>query len=101
MRAGAAVFPLDHVAGAIRHGLIGAEGALRAQFSTMTPLLLRLPTATTVPSPSAVTARSSIPLGEAMMLQLVPSQCSMSGPKPVAPPTAQMSLAETAAIPFR
>jgi hypothetical protein len=53
------------------------------------------PTATTVPSLSAVIPLKSTPLGVDRRLQLVPSQCSVK-----LPPIAQMSLAETAAIPL-
>src|SRR5262249_23541615 len=51
------------------------------------------PTTTTVPSDRAVTPVAPNPLRVSMMLQLVPSQCSIT-------PTAngKMSLAETAAI---
>src|SRR5450432_2898578 len=73
------------------------------QLWRMTALLfVPAPTATTTPSRRAVTPLSPpTPLGVARMAQLVPSQCSVIGPTVVAPPTAQMSLAETAAIPSR
>jgi hypothetical protein len=67
----------------------------------MTPLVTpdefsEVPTATTVPSLRAVTPSSAMtPLGVATMLQLVQFHCSAANP------TAQMSLAEMAAIPSR
>ena len=74
----------------------------RSQLSTMSPLVMPnefvvTATATTVPSPRAVTRSSWPPAGAgvAMMLQLVPFQLS------TAKPTAQMSSAEMAAIPDR
>ena len=73
------------------------------------PVFCWPPTATTVPSLRAVTALSafwSVPgFGLLMIVQLVPSQCSVSVAKPPvlsrSEPTAQMSLAEIATIPFR
>src|SRR5262245_1916556 len=64
------------------------------QFCRMTALLLLTPTATTSPLLSAVTPLKLTPLGMLTRLQLEPFHCSA---KP--PPTAQMLLAETAAIP--
>src|SRR5215472_7273444 len=69
----------------------------RSQFSRITALqdvLHVSPTATTSPSLSAVTPENPTPLGVLTMLQLAPFHCSA---KPL--PTAQMLLAETAAIP--
>jgi len=57
------------------------------------------PTATTVPSLRAVTARRPTPLGVVRRLQLVPFQRSVKLP-PAPSPTAQMLLAETAATPL-
>jgi hypothetical protein len=73
------------------------------------PGLVWVPTATTVPSLRAVTPNSELDavpgFGLRMIVQLVPSQCSVSVAKaPVlswSEPTAQMSLAEIAAIPSR
>src|SRR5260370_41440029 len=67
----------------------------------MTALLfVPTPTATTVPSLCAARPfRPPTPLGVARMAQLLPSQCSVTGPAPVPPPTAQTSLAVAAAIP--
>ena len=73
-------------------------------------LVLMVPTATTVPSPRAVTPASALEpagaaFGLAITLQLVPSQCSVRVCwRPVLGsvvyPAAQMSVAETAAIPL-
>src|SRR2546430_14907569 len=62
-------------------------------------LFVPWPTATAVPSLRAVTPlRSATPLGVLTRRQLPPFQCSVNGPL-CASPTANMSLAETAAIP--
>jgi hypothetical protein len=77
--------------------VLGAEAAfIRMTADPFVPP----PTATTVPPLWAVTPlRRATPFGVAMTLQLVPSQCSVNAP--AALPTAQMSLAEMAAIPVR
>ena len=97
-------------------GRVRPRGPRRPQFCTMsgvgTPVLLFswVPTATTVPSLRAVTAKSALVAvpgsGLLMIVQLVPSQCSINFAVPLVveklpAPTAQMSLAEIAAIPYR
>src|SRR5215831_19859171 len=69
----------------------------RSQFSRITALqdvLHVSPTATTSPPLSAVIPENPTPLGVLTRLQLAPFHCSA---KPL--PTAQMFIAETAAIP--
>jgi hypothetical protein len=74
----------------------------------MLPSLSWKPTATTVPSLRAVTPESELSVlpgfGLLMIVQLVPFRCSISVPVPsvhvLNVPTAKMSLAELAVIPF-
>src|SRR5262249_14235620 len=91
----------------LRSGAVVAALGADAAFCMIRPVEALLvtwkPTATTVPSLRAVTPMRllvAFAFVLAMMLQLVPSQCSGSG-CPLLPilPTAEMSLAEMAAIP--
>src|SRR6516164_5793204 len=79
--------------------VVADAGAKVGEFDTMSALEPALPTATTVPLLRAVAPKSSPPDGLLMMLQLVPSQCSLN--QPASLPTAQISLAEIVATPDR
>ena len=94
----------------IRRGLETAAPQLcRMSGVGSVPWLVWEPTATTVPSLRAVTPNSELEAvpasGLLMIVQLVPFQCSISVAAPpvdlLNAPTAQMSLAEMAAIPLR
>ncbi len=72
------------------------------QFDRMIPLwFVPWPTASTVPPlEAAIPARKLTPAGVATMLQPLPSQCSVNGPRSWCP-TAHTSLAATAATAAR